>query len=165
MRRYYEVTNKSNLYKDYMNYLENVKAINDSVNKFTEENNIESQKYATQGVDLYIEPTENDMTKYKNVLSEYGNGLYKFKGNSKLAKAWKKSLENNNLEVKNKPKVPIYFNSFSYRMLSNLFSIEGRVYCSLELVDEIFEEVPKGMSEMKASEFYKIIEDHNNQVM
>lgn len=54
MRRYYEVTDKSNLYKDYMGYLENVKAVNELVNKFTEENKIESQEYATQGTDLYI---------------------------------------------------------------------------------------------------------------
>lgn len=105
------------------------------------------------------------MLKYKNVLSVYGNGLYKFKGNSKLAKAWKKLLADNNLEVQRKPRVPIYFNSYAHRMSSNLFSIEGKVYCSLELVDTNFEEVPENMIEMKASEFYKIVEDNNNQAL
>ena len=165
MKRYYEATTESNLYKDYMDYLDNVKKVNELVNKFTKEFNIESQEYATQGTTLYIEPTENDLLKYKNVLSLYGNGLYKFKGNSKVAKTWNKYLENENIEVKNKPRVPIYFNSFGYRMFSNLFSIDGKVYCSLELVDENFEEVPKGMVEMKASEFYKIIEDNNNEAL
>jgi hypothetical protein len=165
MKRYYEVTDKSNLYKDYMGYLDNVNAVNSLIKDFTNKNNIESESYATDKTDLYIEPTENDITQYKNVLSLYGDGLYKFKGNSKIAKAWKKALEDNNLEVQRKPKVPIYFSSWGYRMSSNLFSIEGRVYCSLELVDQDFEEVPEGMIEMKASEFYKIVEDHNNQVM
>lgn len=165
MKRYYEVTNKSNLYKDYMAYLDNVKLVNDLVKDFMNENNIVSENYATDKADLYIEPTENDMLKYKNVLSVYGDGLYKFKGNSKIAKAWKKSLEDNNLEVQRKPKVPIYFNSWSYRILSKLFSINGKVYCSLELVDQDFDEVPEEMIEMKASEFYKIIEDNNGQAM
>lgn len=165
MKRYYEVTDKSNLYKDYMGYLENVKAVNGLVKDFTNKNNIESESYATDKTDLYIEPTENDMTKYKNVLSSYGNGLYKFKGNSKIAKAWKKELEDNSLEVQRKPKVPIYFNSWSYRISSSVFSIDNKVYCSLELVDQDFDEVPEGMIEMKASEFYKIIEDHNNQAL
>jgi len=165
MKRYYEVTNKSNLYKDYMGYLDNVKLVNELVKDFMDKNNIQSESYATDKTDLYIVPTENDMLKYKNVLSSYVDELYKFKGNSKIAKTWKKSLEDNNLEVQRKPKVPIYFNSYSYRSLSNLFSIDGKVYCSLELVDKDFDEVPEGMIEMKASEFYKIIEDNNNQVM
>jgi heat shock protein HspQ len=165
MKRYYEVTEKSNLYKDYMNYLGNVKLVNDLVKDFTNKNNIESESYATDKTDLYIVPTENDMSKYKNVMSAYVDGLYKFKGNSKIAKAWKKTLEDSKLEVQRKPKVPIYFNSWSYRILSKLFSLDGKVYCSLELVDQDFDEVPEGMIEMKASEFYKIIEDNNNKVM
>lgn len=162
MKRYYEVTEKSNLYKDYMNYLNNVKLVNDLVKDFMDKNNIQSESYATNKTDLYIEPTVDDALRYKNVLSEYGNGLYKFKGNSKIAKSWKKALEDSNLKVQRKPKVPIYFNSWSYRILSKLFSIDGKVYCSLELVDQDFDEVPEGMIEMKASEFYKIIEDNNN---
>ena len=123
MKRYYEVTDKSNLYKDYMDYLDNVKLVNDLVKEFINKNNIESENYTTDKADLYIEPTENDMLKYKNVLSLYGDGLYKFKGNSKIAKAWKKALEDNSLEVQRKPKVPIYFNSWSYRILSKLHTL------------------------------------------
>ncbi|WFR64172.1 hypothetical protein P9222_08345 [Paenibacillus amylolyticus] len=58
-----------------------------------------------------------------------------------------------------KPYVPFYFRGFGGgRIRSRLFEIDGTVYCSL---DPFEGDPPEGFVEMKASEFFKVIEDQN----
>lgn len=157
MERYFIVTEKSSLHKEWFDYLENRKAVNDLVKQFVENNGIESQEYYVDSESIYIVPTEKDEEAFGNKLGAAVNeGLRKFKASSKVGKAWVQALKDANLNVMHKPRVIWYFKSLGGRFRSRIFDQNGILYCSLE---PCADETPKGFEEIKASEFFKIIEE------
>ena len=167
MERYFKVTN-SVVGREYMKHKENSRLVNELYKKFKEENGIEAKDYCPRNTWLGIVPTENDKEKFKTSLckKEYSNGLISFKKNSKINKSWVNKLIENNIEITNSS--DIIFLSFYIlgRYSSRLFDVDKEIYLSLD-GDEYYIKNLKlldGMIEMKASEFFKIIEDCNDSL-
>lgn len=158
MARYFQVSKSSSLYRDFIAYQVNAKAVRKLVKDFIATYAIESTTYWASDEALYIVPTEKDVSSHGSILcAPIEEGLRKFKINSRIGKAWVNALEVQKLRILRKPIVSFYFRpSRSGRTRSHLFSVDELVYCSLDPCEG---DPPAGMIEMKASEFFKIIED------
>ena len=157
--KYFIVNNKSDLYKEYMGYKKNLKQMREIAIKFLEEHDIEANEYSYNSLVFYIIPTEKDKEKFKTVLGKtVENGTKPFKKNSKIGKAWINTLKENNIEPLHKPIVGWFFKNHVGKMRSRLFDINEIVYCSYKVEGDI--NTPEGFTEIKASEFWKIIEDN-----
>jgi len=164
MERYFEVTGKSDLYNEYLAYKNSQKVLHYISTQFMSVYGIETDGYANQGNTFYIEPTENDLEKFgKSLCKPLSNDLRAFKANSKIGKAWVQTLEEKQVKIKSKPFVGFSFKNCMGKNRSRIFAIDNSVYCSFSNEYD-FNDTPDGFIEIKASEFYKIIEDHNNKV-
>jgi len=159
MELYFSVNKDSELYKQWFEFDDNRKILNETYNEFCKKVGIESIKYAVAWNGLYIIPTEKDTELFGSQLQvkDHGDGAKRFKGNSKVYRAWIKRLKEKNIEIVSKPDMWHYFGAYG-RSSSRIFDDEkGNVYCSITA--ECLEKNFKGVTEMKASEFYKVIED------
>jgi len=157
MERYFIVTEESELHKDWFEYKENRSRVRELIHEFNQANNIESESYFVTDTAFYIVPTDKDKENFGQVLAlPINDGLQKFKGNSKVAKAWVKTLKEAGIRIKHKPRLIFYISPEGGRYRSRLFEIDGIVYCS---IDPCQEKTPHGFKEIKASEFFKVIED------
>lgn len=163
MEKFFIITEESEVHKDYFEYRENVKIINEHFKKFTDQYNITSHQYFVNNEIIYIVPNAEDLEKFNSLLKQdIGNGLRPFKKNSTIGKAWVKSLKDNNLKVLRKPDTMWYFKEFhGGKFSTRLFDIDGVIYSSFRCESDSLD-CPKGFKEIKASEFYKIIEDNEN---
>jgi hypothetical protein len=160
MERFFIVHEGTELHTDYFSWLENAKKVNKIVNKFMNEMNIETDKYHASESNFYIVPTAKDIETFGKYLTKpIEHRLRKFKSNSKINKRWLDMLEEEKIRILRKPDVRFYFNS-SGRTRSRLFDIDGVLYTSIEPYTG---DVPKGFTELKASEFFKVIEDYNSK--
>lgn len=158
MEKYYEVTEAHNLHGDYFRWIENSNVTNEIVKEFMAAHEIEARKYYAANDALYIVATDKDKENFKSSLTKnHSNGLYKLKGNSKINKQWLKLLKSKNHKILQRPNVIFYMPlSQGGRFSSRLFDQDGRLYCSFDPAPET---TPEGFIEMKASEFFKIIEE------
>jgi len=164
MEKYFIVTDQSPLHKDYTEWIDNIEKIRILANAFFLTNGIESTIYGFYGENLCIVPTENDLVKLDKVLGkDVRDKLRPFKGNSKIHKQWIKALSDINLKRESKPYAPMYFSNCSGKLTSRLFDIDDIVYCSFKNEGDI--ETPEGMIEIKASEFWKVIEDEEEKML
>jgi hypothetical protein len=162
MEKFFIITEESPLHKDYFDWVDTLQQTHVLVKPFLEANSVEATLYGFYGDDLCIVPTENDLNKFKNILSkEIRDGLRSFKGNSKIQKAWTNLLKEKNIERKSKPYAPMYFSHCCGKMNSRLFDIDNVVYCSFKQVDNF--DTPEGMIEIKASKFWEIIENEEER--
>lgn len=160
MEKYFTVTEESKLHKEWFDYKDNKKAVNELVNIFTSENGIEAEEYYADNGAFYIVPSEKDTDTFLNLLgSPHDNGLRKFKSTSKIGKAWIKALKDADLKIMQRPMAILYFKSVGGKFRSRMFDQNGILYCSLEPVHG---ENPVGFVEMKASEFFRIVEESEN---
>lgn len=157
MEKFFKVTEASQLHNDWITYKANRKEIREIANAFKASQGIEATGHYVSSDAIYIVPTENDRTKFGKVLCKPGNeNLQLFRKNSKIGKAWVALMRERGLKVLHKPPLPFYFPRFSGgRYRSRLFDIDGELYCSLDPAGDV---VPEGFTEMKASEFYKLVE-------
>ena len=161
IEKYFEVTKDSGLYEDYNKYYNNVPVLNKIVKDFCMTNGIESKTYACTSDSFYIAPTEKDKENFKTQLCKYAegcSGITPFKKNSKIGKNWvaQKAV------VLNRPFVGLYFEDCCGHTSSRIFKIDDKVYCSYKNENDTME-TPKGFVEIKASEFFKIIEDNEDK--
>lgn len=158
MERYFRLTEESALQRDFIAYKNNAKVLRELIIEFNTTHGIKSGVYYATDEALYIIPTESDLEKHSSVLcAPIEEGLRKFKVNSRIGKAWVKGLKDKNLSVLRKPPVAFYFPRFGGgRIQSRIFEIDGVVYCSMNPCEE---SQISGMVEMKASEFFKVIEE------
>lgn len=164
MEQFFIVTERSELHKDYFDWKDNLEQTRLLINEFFSANNIETKLYGFHGDNLCIVPTENDLTIFNNVLGkELGEKQRPFKSNSKIQKLWLKALEEKGLENKRKPYVPMYFSLRGGKMSSRLFDIDGVLYCSFKNGWDEEVETPLDFKELKASEFWKIVEDYEER--
>ena len=162
MEKFFIVTEESRLNNEYWEYQKNIKDVNEHVKKFMELHEIEAQEYYASQDKFYIVPTSKDLEKFnKNLSKPLENELRAFKGNSLIAKEWKRYLESNNVTILYKPYVGTYFRGFG-RHKYRLFHIDDILYCTYEC-DYDFSS-PSGFAEIKASEFYKAVEEHNEKI-
>jgi len=158
MDRYYEITPQSMAYSEYFDWWNNYKEICEIAKNFMTEYEIESNQFCARPNAFYIIPSENDKIKFSNMLckNDIGNGLIMFKKKSKIGKAW----INKNVEVQSQPMINFEYFTQTLSGKMRLFHdpANNKIYYSIETKYD-FDETPEGFIEMKASEFFKVIED------
>lgn len=132
--------------------------INNAFIEFAKEYEIETEKYYMTSDVLRMVPTAKDRTRFNEQLKADGETFKKY---SSMNKIWIGICNEKNIKT---PYKPIYelaslINHNIYRFKSRLFSIGDTVYGSFN-ADVCFNLTPDDFTELKASEFYKIIEDY-----
>ena len=160
MKRYFILKNEK-LIEQQKEYENMKKKINDVFMEFVKEHGIETSKYYQFTSQLRIVPTENDIQKFRNQLKVDNET---FKKNSAINKEWMELCKANGLET---PRQPLWELSdlipgCIYRFRSSLFSLNDEVYGTFEQ-DQDFNLPEKDFKELKASEFYKIIEEYEGE--
>lgn len=158
IEKFYIAEEGSRLREDYLRYSENTLEVCDMVNIFCEQNDIEAFIYHANSSGLSIEATDKDLKRFGNQLCNPDKfGLSRFKKNSKMHKKWVKLLEENNVEVLNKPYVPFYFHTSYTKAEYSIFShIDGEVYVSIRANGDF--EPNDELREIKGSEYHKVLE-------
>lgn len=163
MEKFYIAEEGSKLRDNYLRYLKNQEEVNEIIKKFFKTHGITTNEYYANNSYLHIVATEEDKKKFEKQLCKPKDGLYRFRANSKINKAWMETLKQHNIKVLSRPMVPFCFDKcWGGRSSSRLFEIDGVVYCSF---DASWEFTPKDkLQEIKASEFFKMIEDYNEKL-
>lgn len=155
MEQFFEITEKSAHYAEYFEYIECKNVERECVKCFMLENDINSTQYLIRNNCLYVE-YENNKDKYKAQFKK-GTiaGLVGFKKSSEIGKLFMQC----NIKSATKPFVPLFFNNVTGRLHTRLFNIGLHVFCSIdtEFSDKL--SVPVGFKELKATEFWKLVED------
>lgn len=159
MEKYYIVTPGSQIHKEYMDYKAMSKKVNTAFVEFAKEQGFETHEYYQSAQRLYICPTEGDVNKFGKYFKKDTPGL--FKKNSPLAKAWVDKCQVLGLKSPNKPNLAFEFRVFG-RTSSRIFMIDDVLYASLR-ADCDFENLD-GLEEIKAGDFFKIIEDYEESL-
>lgn len=161
MEKFFTVTEGTRLHDEYFTYKTNHKLVNQCAKDFMEKHNMETEKFARSSETFCIIPTENDCKNFGSMFSkDKVNGLSVFKKNSEIGKDWIKTLKLQNLCVLHKPMIAFEFSKFAGgKFTTRLFDIDGILYLSFDCGYEV--ETPEGFNELKASEFFKIIEDYD----
>lgn len=153
MDKYFEVKKGCRLYDDYFSHLQNESKIIDAYNKVCEKFGIESESFYMQNKTFRIVPTKADREKFSSSMKKTIDG--EFKKNSEPHKMWLGLTKD--IEHFQKPKLFFYFDLLGHRWKERLFHIGEKLYCSIESDGDIC--CPDFVTELKASEFYKIIEE------
>lgn len=163
MEKFYIVTDDSEYRKAYLDYQQNSKEVNDIVRDFMISNDIETHEYAIGMRENHFEivPTQKDFDTFGKQMKKdsRANVLSSFKKNSAIFKDLFKILEDKNMKVLHRPFIQFAFPCCG-KSRSRLFELNGEVYASYEHESDF--ENPKGFKEIKASEFYKIVEEADN---
>ena len=161
--KFFIVTEESPLHKEYFDWRQNRNDVNEFVKKFTKSHGIEAHEYSASTDRFCIVPTENDRMHFLSQLgvNELKEGLYIFKKNSPIGKAWIAELKSRSLTVEHRPFVSFYMKYSCGRSPSRLFAINGILYMSFASDGEF--EAKEGIREIRGSEFYKAIEDYEKQ--
>ena len=159
MEQFFEITKESREYDNYFKYLADKESCRIAVNKFFDENNIASDKYKVEGGKLLMENTSENRAQFgKQLTKDSENGMVAFKKNSQIGRAWSAL----NVKTPIKPFVPFFFQGGFGQISTRLFNVGDKVYCSIKCVDyDMKFTAPIGFIEIKASEFFKIIEDNS----
>lgn len=155
--KYFRIKEGSELYKDYFAYESDKKKIVAAFNEVREKYGIETHGFYPSKKYFRIVPTENDDKKFADLLKKTNYG--EFKRNSEISKAWIELAKD--IEHMNKPKLIFYFRELGHHWKERIFDINGVLYCSIESDGEV--SVQDFSEEMKASEFYKIIEEYEER--
>ena len=153
MEKYMEIRKDCQLYKDYFEWVGNWDAIKSLFNGIKEKYGIETTEFYAIKNSFKIVPTENDNKKFGAILKKTSYG--EFKKNTEISKEWVAGV--NKIGRIEKPELFYYFDLLGHRWRERLFHIGEKLYCSIESDGDV--SVPKFALEMKASEFYKIIEE------
>lgn len=159
MEKYYIVTPESSVHKDYMVYKSMSEKVNAAFVEFAKEQGIETHEYYQSAQSLHICPTDNDTDKFGKFFKKDAPSL--FKKNSLPAKAWVSKCQDLGLKSPHKPHLAFYLNMYG-RAHSRLFMINDVLYASYETECDF--ENPVGFNEIKASEFFKVIEEHEESL-
>lgn len=161
MERYFRLLPESELHKDWLAYKRNLDLLRELYKQFSDEQGIEADAFYMCEKELHIVPKGADEELFGNSLCRPENELRKFKAGSKVAKAWAKALDERGLKAIRKPMVILYVPMcYGGRYRTRLFDVNDTVYCSLDGLE--IKEVPEGWEEMKASEFFRIIEENQS---
>ena len=153
MERCMEIRKDCQLYKDYFEWVGNWDAIKKLFNGIKEKYGIEATGFYPFKDVFKIVPTENDNKKFVSILKKTSYG--EFKKNTEISKEWVSGVKE--IGRIKKPELFDYFDLLGHKWKERLFHIGDKLYCSIASDGEV--SVPKFALEMKASEFYKIIEE------
>ena len=157
MNKYFVVNEDSELYADYFAWKDDKSKISDAFKKVCDKFGIETTQFYLNQNRLHIHPTENDDLKFEKMMKKTGWG--EFKVNSEPSKMWVALVKD--IKHFRKPQLLFYFHSLGYSWRERLFDIDGKLYGSIESNMDI--QMPDFVTEIKASEFYKIIEDYEER--
>lgn len=153
MEKYFIVKEDCSLYKDYFNHKKSEKEIYSAYKRVCEEFGIESNQFFLSKNSFSIIPTDKDKEKFNSVLKKTNYG--EFKKNSAPSKMWISLVKD--IHNFDKPRLIYYFELLGHTWRERLFDKENVLYCSVESDRDI--KTPNFVTEIKASEFYKVIED------
>ena len=156
--KFYRVHSDSGLYATYFDYVNCRERVVEALGKFEEENGFKEGSLAVWGTTIYLKSASEDFLRYRDQLTKQspdGGKNFKFRKTSKIGKLWAETAKE--LRFVSKPIVGFYNKaSIAGRCSTRLFDYRGDLYCSIE-ADRI--DMPGNIfTEMKDSEFYKIIE-------
>ncbi len=157
MDKYFKVNEGCQLYTDYFSHKEDEKKIKEAFKAVCETFGIETKEFFMIQNRFCIVPTENDFKKFASVMKKSSYG--EFKKTSAVNRMWVELV--NDIQHFNKPRLYNYIHFHSYKWSENLFDIDGVLYGCLKNVDEV--NLPDFVVEIKASEFYKIVEDYQER--
>lgn len=161
MEKFYIVDVDSALGKAYQNYKTDSDLLYKMYLDFAKEKGITSDGVYLTAKRLWINPTAEDKEKFSAEFMMYEPG--KFKKTSQLCKEWVNLCKEKGIRGLSKPNPIFYFHiSDFFSCRYRLFELDGVIYCTLFSSDEF--DAPDGLNEIKASEFYTIMEQHNIQV-
>lgn len=159
MEKYFEVKQNSDFYKKYFNFVDVSAKLNELFRQFAADNGIETKTYYQTTERLVIEPTERDKFKFRGLFKQ--NSDTDFKKTSGISKRWVALCKEHELQTPRKPN--LLWDSDcrigSYNIGSRLFHIGEKLYGSINNKCDANIELTDDFIEMKASEFWKIIED------
>lgn len=165
MEKFFTIKKDSAFYEAYVQYEKDVKANAEAFKKFSEEHGIEATLYVPSNSFVMIIPTKNDLKNFEGMFTKNKlnneNGLRRFKANCRITKDWVEVAKT--IPKPNKPDYFSYGMRFNGRFSSRCFMLDDVLYGSAESETV---ELLDFMEEIKASEFYKAIEDsevHNEQ--
>lgn len=159
IEKYYIVTPSSPIHKEYMDYKVMSKKVNTAFVEFAKEQGFETHEYYQSAQILHICPTDSDSDKFGKYFKKDAPGL--FKKNSPPAKAWVNKCQVLGLKTPYKTNLGFEFRVFG-RSSSRLFMINDILYASLSTECD-FKNID-GLEEIKASEFFKVIEDYEEDL-
>ena len=154
MEKFYTVSPESPVYQQYFDYDMFTKEISKLYTEFADEHGIETTRFWPDADEFMIDPTEADKQKFHEQMRKDKVGL--FKKNSAMNKAWLAACKDRGIVTRMKPFLPFVFNTFG-RVQFRLFHIDTTLYCTFESKSQF--DNPPLFNELKASEFYKIMED------
>ena len=159
MEKYFRIPKEHRIYGMYVEFKEMSKRINEAFVEFSKEQGITTNEYYQTTDRLYICPTDEDTEKFGKYFKKDSPG--EFKKNSAPSKAWVGKCRELGLKMMYKPHLAWEFDVFGPTK-QRIFMIEDILYASL-MADCDFP-VPKGLEEIKASEFFKVIEDYEESL-
>lgn len=164
MDKYFEIEKGCKLYDDYFKRDEEIEKIRKVYNEFSSTYKIDAELFLPTKNRLFIIPTERDKDSFKTEFTQkYGeNGLRQFKCNSEIGKAWKRMVADMPIPHK------LHYLQYGFHLYGQyserLFHAGEKLYGSISTQYESFSLMP-WMKEMKASEFFKIIESDRKSVV
>lgn len=153
MDKYFEIKPDCALYKEYFAHEKAGEKIKEAFNKVKEKFGIEATVFYLHKDRLRIAATDKDMEKFSGMMKKDSAG--EFRKNTVISKMWVELAKD--IVHFERPKMIYYVPMIGHRWKERLFHIGEKLYCSIESDGEVT--VPDFTVEMKASEFYKVIED------
>lgn len=178
---------KLNKESDYSKRLDQCKEYDkqqrDFIIKFFAEHGIESEYYKISGnggvncsfkerdkkdICLYISPTENDLKNFKNILckpTQYGNKtMNRFKTNSNIGKELADGCVKEEIVINiHMPSPRDYFKELWCGYSYTQFEFDNKLYVKIDSKNLKGDELPEGFTEIKLSEFYKVMEEYDEK--
>ena len=163
MEKYFEVKKDSDFYKKYFDFIDMSSKVNELFKQFAKDNGIETSEYYQNTERLVIVPTQGDRIKFKGMFVQ--NSYTDFKKTAPICKSWVNLCKENGLKTPRKPSLTwdTLCNLGSYSTSSRLFNIGEKVYGSIDNKCNADIKLTDEFVEMKASEFWKIVEDAENK--
>lgn len=150
---YMTVSPDSPLYRDYFMWLSDYKKVKEIYGEIREKYGIESLQVYPYDNKFMIVPTQTDKEKFKKFLLKDGKT---FRKNCEISKVWIQSVKG--IKFIKKPAPAFYFAEWIGNTTSRLFAVGDVLYCSINAEHEL-NKIPSWANVMKASEFYKVMED------
>lgn len=185
MKRAFYVTKESLYYKDYKEYMDNVRTQRLFVDKFLEENKIESKKYVVYGdglcncsfteedkpnIRLDIIPTNNDKCKFFQHLNKPDSrGLCAFRKNSDILKKFSQYCIDNNIIINTiEPDLRDYLETlYLGGYTRHIFPCNDGIYLIVTSDSIQKNDNPKGFISLSLSEFIQNLRNEiiNNNII
>lgn len=157
MDRYFEIKPDSALYKEYFAHENAGEKIKAAFNEVKEKFGIEATVFFLHKDRFRIAATDKDMEKFSSMMKKDSAG--EFRKNTVISKMWVDLVKD--IAHFERPKMIYYVPLIGHRWKERLFHVGDKLYCSIESDGEV--SVPDFAVEMKASEFYKVIEDAESE--